>query len=89
VYATVMDGVLTLCVGVPEHYIVVLGGEGNLSVVDREGDERDILGVADEAVVVVSGPESATVRCGDDVLNEVVMDGEASAREAVGPLLLA
>ncbi|KAL6967886.1 hypothetical protein U1Q18_033695 [Sarracenia purpurea var. burkii] len=45
----ILDGVLALSMGVPELNDAVLRGECGLSIINREGDGWDILGVADEA----------------------------------------
>lgn len=91
------DGVLALGQGVPKLDGLVTGARDNLTVVNRESNGQDILGVAQEtasggAVVDVPKTEGAIPRAGDaelavggddDVLDVVAVATESSLGKSI------
>lgn len=95
---SVLDGVFALTEGVPETDGAITRGGDDLTVVDREGDGEDVLGVADEAAgggagaevpeaelaVPGTGEGKLAVGAEDNILDEVGVAGEAATGNAVG-----
>jgi len=94
---SVFDGVLALTEGVPQLDGLISGTRDDLSVVGRESDREDVLGVSDEtagggAVVQVPQTEGTvprsregelTVGGDNEVLDEVVVSGEGLSGDSV------
>lgn len=87
--ALVGDGELALSEGVPELHGLVAGSRDNLPVVDREGNGKDILGVANEAAgglsrVDLPEAEGAVPGAGE---GELAVGGDHDVRHEVGVAL--
>ena len=99
---TILNGVLALTEGVPELDSTVTGSRNDLTVVDRESDGENVLGVTDEPAsggtggeipetelaVPGTGKSELTVGGEDDVFDEVGVAPEAAVGDTVGLVLL-
>jgi len=80
-----VDGVLALATGVPNLDLVVKGTGEDLTVISRDGNGKDILGVADQlrdALALLDVPETDGVIPGG-AEGEARVTGEAELRDEV------
>jgi len=96
-----IDGVLALGEGIPELDALIAGTGDDLTVVRREGNREDVLGVSDEAAgggTLVQVPQSdggipggregeLAVGGENDILNEVVVASQGTLRNSILELL--